>query len=475
MMATVKPRTHKDGSISYEIRVSLGRDINGKQIMKYHTWEPPKGMTPRLIEKALEREKVLFEEKCRNGYVLDTSTKFADFANNWLEANRNTHSPAYQKRAHDLLIRINASIGHIPLGKIRPHHLQEFYKNLGEAGVKKSSTIAVARGDLSGILKEKNITRTGLAKAAEVAPVTITTACQGKNISGESAKKIAQGLNVEVDTLFTMDSKKEPLSTKTILHHHRLISSILETAVKWQVIYDNPARRVEPPKVQKKEASYLDNEEALRVVEALVAAPLKWRTIIMLLMHSGMRRGEACGLTWDDLDFDNRLVHIIKANQYLSGQGIFEKDTKNESSKRVIKLPAEMFAMLREYKGWQAEERLKMGDRWQDSGKIFTQENGLPMHPDSITGWVAEFRETHNLPHFTPHSLRHTSATLLIMQGVPVKAVSARLGHANQNTTNVVYSHAIKTVDAMASDVIGEVLKTGDSKASNLTKTSQPN
>jgi integrase len=222
---------------------------------------------------------------------------------------------------------------------------------------------------------------------------------------------------------------------------------------------------VELPKIQKKEAPYLDDKEALQVLEKLMEAPLKWRTIVMLLIHSGMRRGEACGLMWKDIDFDNKLVHITKANQYLSGMGTFEKETKTETSNRVVKLPDEMLSLLREYRVWQTEERLKMGDRWHDSGKIFTQENGKPMHPDSATAWIAKFRDANALPYFSPKALRHTSATLLIMQGVPVKAVSSRLGHASQNITNAVYSHAIQTVDAMASDVIGNVLRPAISKA----------
>lgn len=462
-MATHKARKHKDGATAYEIRVSLGRDINGKQIMKYHTWKPELGMTARQIDKALEREKVLFEEKCRSGYVLDNSTKFADFADTWLEANKEIHSPAYQKQSTDLFVRVKAGIGHIPVGKLRPHHLQAFYKNLAESGIKQSNITAVSR-DLAGCLKEKQLTRAAIAKLAGVSANTVTVACQGKRIKLGSAKKIAATLNDKVESLFTITEKKEPLSAKTLHHYHTLISSILESAVKWQVIPDNPAKRVEAPRLQKKEAAYLDDNQVNQVSEALAAAPLKWRTIVMLLMYSGMRRGEACGLAWGNLDFDNCLVHINKANQYIPGKGIFEKDTKSTSSDRVIKLPVAMFDMLREYRGWQAGERLKMGDRWQDSGKVFTQENGLPMHPSSVTGWVGEFRETHKLPYFTPHSLRHTSATLLIMKGVPVKVVSARLGHADQNITNAVYSHAIQTVDAMASDVIGDIIKPADNE-----------
>ena len=118
-----------------------------------------------------------------------------------------------------------------------------------------------------------------------------------------------------------------------------------------------------------------------------------------------------------------------------------------------------MFDLLREYRREQTSARLLLGESWIDSGKVFTAENGGPICPDNITGWVRKFRKSNNLPYFTPHTLRHTSATLLIMSGVPVKAVSARLGHASQTTTNMVYSHAIQTVDAMASDILGDILK----------------
>ena len=456
-MATIKKKTLKDGSCSYEIRVSLGRDINGKQILKYRTWTPEPKMTPKQIEKALEREKVMFEEQCRTGKVLDTNTKFADFAEQWLEANKDTFSPKYKKSAVELLTRINEAIGHLPLGKISPHHLQSLYNNLSEVGIKKVKNTAVSNS-LVHILKTKDITRTKLSEISGLSFDTIKTACKGKRISEDSACKIAIGLNEDVNSIFEISNNKETLSKNSILAHHRIISTILETAVRWQVIYDNPAKRVITPKARKKEADYLDDHEAAQVAEAFKQAPLKWRVMSMLLMYSGMRRGEACGLDWNDVDFERNLVHITKSNQYTPNMGTFEKDTKNEYSNRVIKLPPEMMALLQEYQNAQKDECAKMGDRWIDSGKVFTQANGLPMHPDSITKWMNKFRKAHNLPVFTPKALRHTSATLLIMSGVPVKAVSSRLGHASQTTTNNIYSHAIQTVDAIASDVIGDIL-----------------
>ena len=462
-MATIKKKTLKDGSNSYEIRVSLGRDINGKQILKYKTWIPKPKMTPKQIEKALEREKVLFEEQCRTGKILDTQTKFADFANHWLETNANNFSPSYIKRSEALLTRINQAIGHIPLNKLQPHHLQDFYNKLSEVGVKKTNPNAISH-TLAQLLKDKKLSRIAMSNLSGVSAVTVTVACQGKTISLDSANMIADGLGMDLNDIFVVTEKSESLSSKTVNYHHRLISSILETAVKWQVIYDNPARRINPPKVQKKEAVFLDDKEVVQVAKVLMQAPLKWRTILMLLMYSGMRRGEACGLYWKDIDFNNNLIHITKANMYLAGKGIIERETKTESSKRVIKLPNEMMYLLKEYQMSQLCEKQKLGDKWTDTGKVFTQENGLPINPNSISHWTKKFREENDLPEFTPHSLRHTSATLLIMSGVPVRAVAARLGHANQNTTNTIYSHAIQTVDALASDVIGDIIKSQDTQ-----------
>lgn len=456
-MATVKAKTHKDGTTAYEIRVSLGRDLNGKQILKYTTWAPEPGMTPAKIKKELERQKVLFEDACRNGEVLDKKTRFADVAAKWLSDNEKHHSPAYQKRARALLVRINAAIGHLRVGDIKPHHLQSFYDALETSGEKDIPGKAVST-TLLGTMKGRKMTRAALAAAAGVAPNTITMVCQGKAISEDSANKIASALGLDTDTVFKVTRTSEPLSAKTIQHHHRLISSILSYAVEQEIIASNPAQKAKAPKVPKKEAAYLDDKQALQVVEALAAAPLKWRTVIMILIYSGMRRGELCGLLWSDIDLEHGIVDISKANQYLPEKGIFEKDTKTDSSARVINIPLEMVELLQEYHRWQDDERAKAGSKWHNTGKVFTQDNGKPMHPDSITGWVANFREENSLPYFSPHSLRHTAATLLIMRGVPVKAVSARLGHANQNVTNAIYSHSIQTADALAAGTMADIL-----------------
>ena len=181
------------------------------------------------------------------------------------------------------------------------------------------------------------------------------------------------------------------LSNKTIGHHHRLISSILNQAVYWQVIVSNPASRVRTPRVERKEAKYLDEKQTFKLLELLEDAIPLHKAMIKMFIYSGLRRGELCALEWKDIDFENSLISVRRSSQYIPGKGIFTKETKTETSDRTIKLPLQAFEMLKEYKKVQKEDQLRVGDKWVKTDRIFTQWNGEPIHPDSITGWFREF------------------------------------------------------------------------------------
>ena len=99
-----------------------------------------------------------------------------------------------------------------------------------------------------------------------------------------------------------------------------------------------------------------------------------------------------------------------------------------------------------------------MGNLWEDNDKLFTQWNGKPIHPDSISNWFAAFVRKNNLPNVSIHSLRHTNATLLIASGTPLKTVSNRLGHAQLSTTGNIYAHAIRATDKAAAETLQDIL-----------------
>ncbi len=194
------------------------------------------------------------------------------------------------------------------------------------------------------------------------------------------------------------------------------------------------------------------------MLDLLEDEPIQYRTMIHLLLYTGMRRGELCGLEWKDIDSQKFLIHILRESLYLPEKGIYEETTKTLSSERVIKIPTDLLDSLNKYKAWQASERLSLGDKWHDSDRLFTAWNGKPVHPDTVTGWFHKFIVRNNLPDISIHSLRHTNATLLIASGVNIRTVSNRLGHAQTSTTGNIYAHAIRSADEAAAETLQNIL-----------------
>ena len=453
-MASIEKRKN-----SYRIVVCAGYDLTGKQIKKYMTYTPAPGMTERQIQKEVQRQAVLFEEEVANGQYISSSIKFADFAEIWLNDYaipqlRPSTVNGYKRN----LVRLNTHIGHIKLCKLQPHNINACYKAIQAEG-KQSRPKYKTKMPLKLLLKENNISRFDIAEKYSIGKRTVDTAVSGKAVDETTAIAISKALKMPLSSLFDKSSiGGGELSSNYMLHLHRLLSSILEKAVKWQVLLYNPCGRVEAPKIERKEAEYLDEFQAQELLQCLEKEPLQYRAMITLLLYSGMRRGELCGLEWSDIDFDNCIIDITKTSLYLTDRGIFDDTTKNETSKRVIKVPASAIDVLREHRTEQIKTKFKLGDKWIDSNKVFTQWNGKAIHPDTITGWFQKFIKKNNLPPIHIHSLRHTNATLLIASGADLRTVSKRLGHSNMTTTSNIYTHAIKSADERAAELLGDIL-----------------
>lgn len=453
-MATIQKRND-----TYRITVSCGYDVNGKQIRKSTTYVPDQGMTEKQIKKELKRQAILFEEKCKTGRYIASSIKFATFAEKWFADYAEKQLKAKTIEGYKgLMGRINAAIGHLPLDKIQPIHLIEFYRNLSETGIKQDIKY-IAAAEFPDVVKAHGLTAAKLAQLSGVSVETIKSCKTGKKILPKSAERICNALNMDITELFTQCGGDSKLTSNTILHYHRLIASILSTAVHWQVLADNPCSRVKPPKIEKKEAHYLDEAQAFKLLQCLEGEDIKYKVIVNLLLYLGLRRGELCGLKWDDIDFKNNLIHIQRANLYTKEKGVYEDTTKNNSSERVVKTDNEIIKLLIEYKMKYNANKVKAGDRWTDTGYIFTQWNGAPIHPGSITSWFSKFVKKHHLPPMSVHTLRHTNATLLIANGTDLRTVSKRLGHSNMSTTGNIYAHAIKSADERAADTLHDILK----------------
>lgn len=453
-MATIQKRNN-----SYLISVSCGYDNTGKQIRRTMTYKPEPNMTAKQIEKEVQRQAVLFEEKCRSGNILNGSVKFAAFSEMWLDDHKRQLRPKTYSRYKAMLPRINAAIGHLRLDRIQPLHLRKFYDNLAESGVRADIKYK-CNIDVAGYMKEHKLTGAEISRRSGLSSATVSSLKKGNNVTEKSAAAFAEYMGQRLDKLFTAVDADKTLSGKTVLHHHRLISSILGTAVEWGVIASNPCDRTQAPKAEKTEPRYLDEKQAAAMLELLDYEPFDFRIMIRVLLFTGLRRGELLGLEWQDIDFEKRLLNVRRSSLYLPEMGVYQDDTKNDSSDRIFKVSQTVIDDLRDFRVWQLEQRLKVGDRWHNTNRLFTNPEGKPLNPDTLSGWFSDFVKAHRdvLPYVSVHSLRHTNATLQIAAGVPITTVSMRLGHSNTATTGRIYAHAIKSADEAAAEAIDDIL-----------------
>lgn len=459
-MANIQERRNKAGKlISYSIRVHRGRGADGKQLKPYTaTFEVSPTWTEKSARKKAEAFAATFEKECREGTTTDSRQKFAaycDYVIGLKEQRGVKHSTIV--RYKELTTRVYPAIGHIKLKDLRVDHLNSLYTELSKKGVRKGNDHATAKIDLAAYLKESKLTRTEIAKRSGLAASTVSSIVKGQPVSVQAATAAATAMGLKLEKAFTIQEDNRPLSAKTVQEHHRLISTVLEQAVKEGLVPFNAASRADLPKVEKKEVNYFQPEQVAAIRDALEQEPIKWKTLIHLFLITGARRGEILGLKWDKVDFDANRIFICNSILYSPDVGIYESSPKTERSRRFVSLPAETMQLLRKYKAWQTEERLRLGEYYENQGFVFAQDNGKPMHPDSVTDWLNKFSARRGLPHINPHAFRHTMASMLYFNGVDSVSISKRLGHAQVSTTANIYAHVMEEADQKSAEILSDI------------------
>ena len=255
----------------------------------------------------------------------------------------------------------------------------------------------------------------------------------------------------------------KPLSPKTVRHVLSLVSDIFADAVRMGIARENPCVRVVLPKLVRKEKKIYTVEETVRLMELLRKEPVKYRAFFYLLIYSGCRRGELLGLEWRDVDFANCLISIRRTSCYTPDRGTYTDTTKTEQSKRTLKLPQEVMDILCELREFQLRQADIFGDKWVESGRLFTKENGEPQHPNTSYHWLEKFCARNGLPFYGLHSFRHLFASLLVSNGVDIVTVSGVLGHSAVSTTSNIYCHMLEDARVRASDTVASALQLSDS------------
>lgn len=385
--------------------------------------------------------------------------KFAPFLEKWFEAYAEPVLKAKTVDGYKGLVPVLLdSFGTLYLDEINAEQLATFYAKLGRT--KKQSFYKTKRDFLS-ILQENKLNQAQLETIAEVSESVVVSAVRGKNMRLQSAEKIAAALHVPLKSIFEEVKSDECLNPNTVLHYHRFLSSVLNTAVSWGYLKENPARIVATPRKPKKEIRYLQPEDVFKLIQRMEeqCVPLKYRMAILTLILTGLRREELLGLKWQDIDFKNGTMEILRAVVYIRGQGLQISDTKTAGSYRIVALPQCLIAELTAFYQEKNETLKKLGSSIRQEDFVFQEPDGHLLWPSSLASWVNKFyKRNPDLKKVSPHGFRHTNASIQINNGVPLTAVAESLGHANAQTTASVYAHVIESAKVAAARKVDSIL-----------------
>ena len=260
----------------------------------------------------------------------------------------------------------------------------------------------------------------------------ILPALGGIPMSRLSAKQIQRN--------YTDTQQAAGLFSNTMRRHHDLLSSALRSAVRQDMLLASPMDRVEPPRSRVKEAFFYDNEELKQLYQLIEGHILE--LAVKMAGSLGMRREEICGLKWESVDFQRRVVHIKEARTAY-GATVVQKETKNRSSMRTLFMPDELYELLRREKARQEQERAIRGGDYAASGHVVLDREGLPYSPNALSLAFTRFVRKNHLPRLTLHGLRHTFATIASAQGVPLFDIGKAMGHSTPATTGRIYTHLV--------------------------------
>ena len=376
-MASTRKLNTKDGTPFYEIIVSRGR---GRSALTSR-WYPPQGWSQRAIDRELTRVAAEFERKVKAGEVVSREEEREKQRQRDLEAAQIRNLKQYGTAVFMPSVAVRCS---------------ENTRSCYQGNLDKWIYPALGSYKLPDI------------NAAQISAL-----------------------------LLSMQAKEK--SHGTIIKVYTILQSLFKMAYMSDVIDRNPMDKVERPRVRKgeskpQEAEAYSAQEIRHIWNCLEQEPLKWRAFVRLLIDTGIRRGECCGLQWSGVDFKGNTITISHNLCYTAAEGVYLDTPKNGRS-RTIDVDPSVMDLLRQLRQEQA--------RFAISPYVFTQDGTAdPMHPQSPTRYLKRFSQKYSVAGLHPHKLRHSFASIAITNGADIASVSEKLGHTDKAVTLRMYTHA---------------------------------
>ena len=332
--------------------------------------------------------------------------------------------PARPPRGDSAREFLNTVMGKVQEGSWRPDKALTVKELLEDHWLPAQRTVGLRPTTIehySGVITNWIVPKLGAVKVSALTPAMVTTF---------------------IDELQnTKSQRREGLSVRSTQMAVGVLKSACTWAVQNELVGRNPVQGVKRPKLQRVPMKSWSNDQAKAFLEFTREDRLSFAW--WLLLARGLRRGELCGLRWEDVDLDGSVLRIHRTRVSAEG-GVIDSTPKTESGRRSIPLDPSLVAVLRKHKSRQASEAMRAeAGLYGTVGYLMADELGQPYHPNDVSDLFEARVKASALPRIRLHDTRHTAASLMLASGTPVKVVSDLLGYASPTITLATYAHVL--------------------------------
>ncbi|MFD1660128.1 tyrosine-type recombinase/integrase [Streptomyces caeni] len=378
------------------------------------------------------------------GQSLNSRMTVGEWLDIWLAGRKRLRVTGLKRYECDVRVHLKPHLGEIRLDKLRVHHLDKMFDAINEANIE---------------IVEQNAQRRSAIELLKTVP--------WKGAENRARRKWLQA------SIDAMPPFRRVTGASTQAHIKATLRAALNVAIAQQEMANfNPAEHVElEPGAKPKALVWTDErvehwlatgekpspvmvwtpEQTGRFLDFIAGSRLYllWH----LIAFRGLRRGEACGLRWMDLDLGSASLSV--ATQLVQdGWEVIEGAPKTNSGIRLVALDSESLQYARDHKRQQDKERREAGDKWKLTGRIFTQEDGSWLHPGKVSDLFERLVAAADLPPIRLHDLRHGAATLMLAAGIDIKVVSDTLGHSDTRITRDIYQAVLDDLARAAAEAV---------------------
>ncbi|WP_344351075.1 tyrosine-type recombinase/integrase, partial [Catellatospora coxensis] len=259
---------------------------------------------------------------------------------------------------------------------------------------------------------------------------------------GKDRKRVQRGASARCCAAVPAVCCANVLSDGSVRYAHRIVRAMLQDAIVDELIATNPARHLRISHRYRPKFTPWSAEEARRFLKA--ARGDRWYALYSVALALGLRRGEALGLRWIDVDFVENVITVRRSLQRVNGQ-LVNGPVKTDSSERKVALAQPLARVLELHRADQVRQS-KTAKQWADHGMVFATKIGTPVEPRNLKRHFDQLCAKAGVPQIRFHDLRHSCATILYDQGVPIENIQDVLGHSSPTITKTIYVEATRKI-----------------------------